>query len=220
MEMFLIPSPFLQWARDSRTAEFLFSNIKGTVSYDILEILSYVGTVPFFTKAVIHIYSPSSAYYHYRYRKHTRRFYHMENNDTINLLKECDSGTKMAVASIDEVLEKTKASDMRKLLRKSRDHHEQLGNEIHELLLRHHSEEKEPGLMAKGMSWFKTNIKMSMDDSDASIAELMTDGCDMGIKTLRQYLNQYKDADHTAKAICCRLISIEETLRDDLRKHL
>ena len=66
----------------------------------------------------------------------------MENNDTVSLLKECDSGTKMAVASIDEVLEKTKASDMRKLLRKSRDHHEQLGNEIHELLLRHHSEEK------------------------------------------------------------------------------
>jgi len=103
------------------------------------KLLSYIGAAPFFTKAVIHIYSPSSAYYHYRYRKHTRRFYHMENNDTINLLKECDSGTKMAVASIDEVLEKTKASDMRKLLRKSRDHHEQLGNEIHELLLRHHS---------------------------------------------------------------------------------
>lgn len=220
MEMFLIPSPFLQWARDSRTAEFLFSNIKVTVSYDILEIFSYVGTVPFFTKAVIHIYSPSSAYYHYRYRKHTRRFYHMENNDTINLLKECDSGTKMAVASIDEVLEKTKASDMRKLLRKSRDHHEQLGNEIHELLLRHHSEEKEPGLMAKGMSWFKTNIKMSMDDSDASIAELMTDGCDMGIKTLYQRLSQYPAADQTAKGLCRKLISIEEEFRSALHSYL
>ena len=75
--------------------------------------------------------------------------------------------------------------------------------------------------MAKGMSWFKTNIKVSMgDDNDKTAADVMTDGCDMGIKTLRQYLNQYKDADHTAKAICCRLISIEETLRDDLRKHL
>ena len=27
----------------------------------------------------------------------------MESNDTIQLLKECDSGTKMAVESIDEV---------------------------------------------------------------------------------------------------------------------
>ena len=93
-------------------------------------------------------------------------------------------------------------------------------NEIHELLLRHHSEEKEPGLMAKGMSWFKTNIKMSMDDSDASIAELMTDGCDMGIKTLYQRLSQYPAADQTAKGLCRKLISIEEEFRSALHSYL
>ena len=144
----------------------------------------------------------------------------MENNDTISLLKECDSGTKMAVASIDEVLEKAKASDMRQLLRKSREHHEQLGNEIHELLHRHHSEEKDPGLMAKTMSWSKTNMKMSMDASDTSIAELMTDGCDMGIKTLYQRLSQYPAADGTSKSICRKLISIEEEFRQALHSYL
>ena len=30
----------------------------------------------------------------------------MENTDTIKLLQECDAGIKMAIASIDEVLEK------------------------------------------------------------------------------------------------------------------
>ena len=30
----------------------------------------------------------------------------MENKDTISLLQECDAGTKMAVSSIDETLEK------------------------------------------------------------------------------------------------------------------
>ena len=144
----------------------------------------------------------------------------MENNDTINLLKECDSGTKMAVASIDEVLEKTKASDMRKLLRKSRDHHEQLGNEIHELLLRHHSEEKEPGLMAKGMSWIKTNMKMTMDGTDAAAADLITDGCNMGIKSLYKYLNKYPSANRIAKDILSRIIAIEDSLRKDLRVYL
>lgn len=144
----------------------------------------------------------------------------MENNDTIGLLKECDSGTKMAVASIDEVLEKIQASDMRQLLRKSREHHEQLGNEIHELLLRHHSEEKDPSPMAKGMSWFKTSMKIAMDGSDASIAELMTDGCDMGIKTLYQRLSQYPAADGTSKSICRKLISIEEEFRSALHSYL
>lgn len=144
----------------------------------------------------------------------------MENNDTISLLKECDSGSKMAVASIDEVLEKITDSDMKQLLTKSKSHHEKLGNEIHEQLLRHHSGEKDPSLMAKGMSWMKTNMKMSMDESNATVADLMTEGCDMGIKTLYRYLNQYQAADHTAKELCRKLISIEEQFRSDLHSYL
>ena len=49
--------------------------------------------------------------------------------------------------------------------------------------------------MAKGMSWFKTNIKISADSSDNTIADLNTDGCNMGDKTLHKYLNKYKAAD-------------------------
>ena len=144
----------------------------------------------------------------------------MENNDTIYLLKECDSGTKMAVSSNDEVLEKIQSSDLKQLLIESREHHEKLGNEIHSLLIEHQSEEKDPTPMAKGMSWLKTNFKMGMDESDATIADLITDGCDMGVKSLFRYMNQYKAADNISKDICKRLISIEEKLRDDLRAYL
>lgn len=145
----------------------------------------------------------------------------MENTDTINLLKECDVGTKMAVTSIDEVLDKLHDRKLIDLLNESKRHHEKLGNDLHELLRQHHLEDKDPGLMAKSMSWFKTNMKVGMsEDSDKTAAGVMTDGCDMGIKSLHKYLNQYKDADHSAKAICSRLINIEETLRDDLRKYL
>lgn len=144
----------------------------------------------------------------------------MEKNDTISLLKECDSGTKMAVASIDEVLDKITDPDMKKMLTKSREHHAKLGNEIHSLLISHHSEEKDPGLMAKSMSWLKTNMKMSMDESDAAIADLMTGGCDMGIKSLYRYLNQYQAADHASREICRKLISIEEEFRRDLHAYL
>ena len=145
----------------------------------------------------------------------------MENSDTIHLLQECDAGTKMAVASIDEVLDKFHNPKLKELLKESREHHEKLGNDLHELLLKHHVDDKDPSPMAKSMSWFKTNMKVTMnDDNDKAVADVITDGCDMGVKSLRKYLNQYKDADHAAKAICNRLISIEETLRDDLRKYL
>jgi hypothetical protein len=144
----------------------------------------------------------------------------MENKDTINLLKECDSGTKMAVRSFDEVLDKIQDSSMKDLLKESKDHHEKLGNEIHSLLMKHHSEEKDPSPMAKSMSWMKTNMKLGMNESDATVADLMTDGCNMGVKSLNKYLNQYTDADKTSKDICKRLISIEEELCKDLQEYL
>lgn len=144
----------------------------------------------------------------------------MENKDTINLLKECDSGTKMGVVSIDDVLDVVKDETLKKLLIESKDHHSKLGNDLHTLLIEYGSDEKDPGLMAKGMSWFKTNMKITMDGSDNTIADLITDGCNMGVKSLYKYLNQYKNADKKAKDICERLISIEEDLCKKLRTYL
>ncbi len=144
----------------------------------------------------------------------------MENNDTINLLKECDAGTKMAVVSIDEILEKTKDTKLRKILEENKEEHRTLGNEIHTLLVQHGSEYKEPSPMAKSMSWLKTNVKMGLDESDATVADLITDGCSMGIKSLNKYLNQYEKASSTAKGMCKKLISIEEKLSKDLREYL
>lgn len=144
----------------------------------------------------------------------------MAINDTISLLKECDAGTKMAVSSIDEVIEKVNDNMLRQLLTESKNHHEKLGNEIHSLLCRYQSEEKDPAPIAKGMSWLKTNMKMAMDESDATAANLITDGCNMGIKNLYKYLNQYQTADSDSKEICRRLISIEEKLEKDLHSYL
>ncbi len=144
----------------------------------------------------------------------------MENKDTVNLLKECDSGSKMAVSTIDEVLEKTTEPELKELLNKSKAHHTKIGNELHKLLVERGSDEKEPNAMAKGMSWIKTNVMLTMKDNDKTIADLVTDGCNMGIKSLYRYLNQYTNAESFAKKICNQLIDIEESLRQDLRCYL
>lgn len=144
----------------------------------------------------------------------------MENMDTINLLKECDAGTKMAVSTIDEVLENTRDNKMKDLLTESKEHHEKLGNEVHSLLIEYHSEEKEPNVMAKGMSWLKTNMKMGMNEDDSTIADLITDGCNMGVKSLYRYLNKYSAANQTVQNICRRLATIEEKLCKNLQPYL
>lgn len=144
----------------------------------------------------------------------------MINNDTIQLLKECDSGTKMAVSSLDEILGEIQDSGLKQLLSESKEHHETLGNELHAMLLDCQSEGKDPSPMAKGMSWMKTNMKMGMEHNDSTAASIITDGCNMGIKSLYKYLNQYDAANEPSRDICKRLISIENTLCEDLRAYL
>lgn len=144
----------------------------------------------------------------------------MNNQDTIHLLQECDSGAKMAVSSINGVLEKISNSTLKTILTESRDHHEELGNEIHTALNSFHSETKEPSPVAKGMSWIKTNMKMTMENSDTAAADLITDGCNMGIKSLNECMNKYQNADNESKRLCKKLVAIEERLCEDLRGYL
>ena len=63
-------------------------------------------------------------------------------------------------------------------------------------------------------------MKLSMNDSDNTVADLITQGCDMGVKSLHKYLNQYSNAEQPATSICRDLIDIEEKLRDGLKKYL
>lgn len=144
----------------------------------------------------------------------------MVENDTIKLLRECDAGVKMGVSSIEDVLEYVKDDELRELLSECKAEHDKLDVEIQELLNKYNDIGKEPAAIAKGMSWMKTNMKLAMDESDRTIADLMTDGCNMGVKSLNKYLNQYEAADEVSKDITKRLINLEEKLAIDIRKFL
>ncbi|MBQ2959750.1 MAG: hypothetical protein IJE09_00820 [Oscillospiraceae bacterium] len=144
----------------------------------------------------------------------------MIEKDTIKLLRECDSGVKMGVASIDDVMDNVSSELFKRLLKDCRAEHEKLRLEIQTQLDRFHDEGKNPNPIVKGMSWVKTNMKLGMEESDATVADLMTDGCNMGVKSLNRYLNQYKAADEISKDIAKRLINLEEKLSVDIRQFL
>ena len=140
--------------------------------------------------------------------------------DSIRLLRECDAGIKMGVSSIGEVMEYVSHDKLRKCLEDCKAKHEKLQGEIQAMLTEYHDDGKEPNVMAKSMSWMKTNVKLVMNESDHTIADLMTDGCNMGVKSLHKYLNQYKAADEKSKDITKWLINIEEKLALDIREFL
>ena len=144
----------------------------------------------------------------------------MIEQDTIKLLRECDAGVKMGVASFEDVLDQVHSRTLKQYLTDCKTEHEKLKCEIQTLLHQYHDDGKDPNPIAKSMSWIKTNVKMGMDYSDQTIADLMTDGCNMGVKSLNQYLNQYEAADEVSKDITKRLINLEERLAVDIRKFL
>ena len=144
----------------------------------------------------------------------------MNDQDTVRLLRECDSGAKMGVASIDGVIENVKNRELHSLLQNSKQRHEQLGDRTAQLLSQLGDEGKEPNPMAKGMSSMKIGMKMMMGNPDQQAADLITDGCNMGVKSLCRYLNEYPTAQQEAKDIANQLIGEEEQLARTMRPFL
>ena len=144
----------------------------------------------------------------------------MATQDSIYLLRECDAGAKMAMASLDDVKDRTRNTEIQKILLESRQQHELIAEQIHKLLDSIGTGEKDPSPMARGMSAVKTGVKMGLDDSDQTVADLITDGCGMGIKSLHRYLNQYAAAETIARAVCRMLIAVEEQLVCDIKHFL
>ena len=144
----------------------------------------------------------------------------MIEQDTVKLLRECDAGVKMGISSIDDVLDRVESRTFLQLLQDCKREHEKLRGEIDERLSLCRDDGKEPSAVAKGMSRMKTGMKLMVEESDQTVADLITDGCNMGVKSLNRYLNQYKAADEVSKDIAKRLINLEEKLAVDIRGYL
>lgn len=144
----------------------------------------------------------------------------MIEQDTIRLLRECDAGITMGTSSIARVMDAVQHPELQEILRRCRDEHRALKLEREDLLLQYQDDGKEPNPLVQGMAKMKTGMKLAVSESDGAIADLMTDGCNMGVKSLSRYLNQYKAADERSKDLARRLIRLEEELAVDIRPYL
>lgn len=140
--------------------------------------------------------------------------------DSIALLKECNAGCKSATNSMEQVLEFTKEGKLKELIEVYNKKHIELGDKCHELLNKADEEEEDPHPMAKVFSWLSTEVKMMVNDGEKKIADLMVDGCNMGIKSLSKYLNEYKDAEESVKDLAKKLIRLEQDFMEGLLQYL
>ena len=144
----------------------------------------------------------------------------MVESDTVKLLRECDAGVKMGVDSIEDVIDNVESERFRAILEESKRGHKVIECDILSMLDQVGDDGKSPGKMVRGMSHVMTEMKLMMSNKDATVADLMTDGCNMGVKSLSKYLNEYKAASEASKDVAKRLISLEEKLAKDIRGYL
>lgn len=144
----------------------------------------------------------------------------MIEKDTVRLLRECDAGVQMGISAIDDVMGHTHAPELMERLDRCKQEHAYLQERIRTNLDRYSDTGKKPNPMAKGMSWIKTNARLAVSDTDETVADLISAGCSMGVRSLSRYLNQYQAADEVSKGITKDLIRIEDQLEKDIRGFL
>ena len=157
---------------------------------------------------------------HNNHKTKYERMINMIEKDTVRLLRECDAGVKMGITSIGDSVKYVKNPELKDILEHSLDEHKHIKEDMQKLLDQYHDDGKEPAAMAKGMEWFKTKVTLAAAPSDDAVADFITDGCNMGIKSLSRYLNQYKAADERSKDISKKLISEEDHLSTQVRQFL
>lgn len=142
------------------------------------------------------------------------------SRDTVELLKECDAGCKMAVDSMEQIGKYVTDDQLKTLITKYNDEHIKMEEDIHRMLNNMGEEEKEPNPMAKASSWIQSEVKMAIKGDTHQAASLLTDGCNMGIKSLHEYKNQYKAADDKSVQMCEKICNIETRMVEDLQSFL
>ena len=139
---------------------------------------------------------------------------------TRELLQECSSGCKMAIKSINQIIEYTREESLELILERYRNEHQNLQEDIIRLLAEDGITPDEPGTMAAAMAWVNIEMKMLMEADSHQIAKVMMDGCNMGIQSVSEYKNKYTEASGQSISIAEKLINIEERFMEELRAYM
>lgn len=139
------------------------------------------------------------------------------SGDGIELLQQTSSGCKMALDTIDHIKSHVKDRQLIEIMDKYHKKHEELQEECYKLLGKAGKESKEPNKIAQVFATLQSRVKMFVDDDKSTAAGLLTDGCNMGIKTISEYINEYKNADEQIKKLADKLRDVEKQMIGDIQ---
>ncbi len=139
---------------------------------------------------------------------------------TITLLKEYNSGCKMAINSIDQLREYVRNAELNEVLETAKKQHRELEEESAKLLKEFGKIEKSPDKLASAFSWITTEVKMMVQDDSSQISKILMNGCNMGIQSITGQMNKCPEASHASMSLAKKLVKCEEKLMEDVKKFL
>lgn len=142
------------------------------------------------------------------------------DEQTITLLKECNSGCKMGAGSIDQLKEFVRNAELGEVMEGAKKQHKELEEESAKLLRESGETGKRPDKLATAFSWITTEVKMMVQDDSAQIAKILMNGCNMGIQSVSECMNKCPEASHASMSLAKKLVKCEEKLMEDVKKFL
>lgn len=139
---------------------------------------------------------------------------------TKDLLGQVSVGCRMAVQSMNQIMEHVEDAELLKLINRYKMQHEELEGDANDLLRKAGEVPPDPSLAGTAFSWISTEMKLTWNNETGEAAKLLMDGCNMGIQSISEYLNKNSSASSTSKELAARLISVEEELSRKLKKYL
>ena len=130
------------------------------------------------------------------------------DTSTYEILKECNSGCRMAVNSIEQLVVYLKNQELQELFSKYKEDYGET------------EEEKISEKAAETFAWISAEVKMMFNDDTSKIAEMMIDGANMGIKSITEKLNRYSEAEKESISLAKKFEKTCEKLIQDMKKYL
>ena len=139
---------------------------------------------------------------------------------TYELLKECNSGCRMARNSIEQLAVYLKSQELQDLFCKYKEEYENIEKESVRLSKGELQEETMSEKVAETFARISAEVKLMMNDDSSKIAEMMIDGANMGIKSITETLNRYPEAEKDSITLAKKFERVCEKVMHDMKKYL
>ena len=141
-------------------------------------------------------------------------------NDTASLLREVCQGCKYAIESIEIARKYATDERVASVLRASGESHKKIQRAASQGLKKEGVKEISHPAIGALMTKAQMNITLMLSSKPKSIAGVIIDGCNMGIKTVSKYKNRYPKASEECRGLADGLILAERELSSGMLKFL